>query len=101
MARNPLSRIRLVYRRSSPLLKGVVLAAIVLSTAALITMGAAIRNTREKTEDARRQAARLEELNQELQDRINDLGSVQSVEQIAREELGLVDPDTVIFEPVD
>ena len=37
--------------------------------------------------------------NQELQDKIDDLGSVQSVQDIAREELGLVDPDTIVIQP--
>ena len=40
----------------------------------------------------------LEQENQILRDRISILGTVESVKQIARDILGLVDPDTVIFE---
>ena len=98
---NPFSRIRLVYRRSSTALKCVVLATIVLSTAALLALRATINAEQQKQEDLRHQAAVLEETIQEYQDRIDDLGSVQSVEQIAQDELGLVDPDTVILNPVD
>ena len=99
--RNPFSRIRLVYRRSSTLLKCVVLATIVLSMAALLALRGAILESRQQQEDLRQQAAILEEENRELEDRIDGLGSVQSVEQIAQDELGLVDPDTVILNPVD
>ena len=49
-------------------------------------------------------AARITELEQEnaaLQENINNLDTVQGVEQIARDELGLVDPDTVLIQPGD
>ena len=98
---NPFKQIRLVYRRSSTLLKCVVLAAIVLSMAALLALRATITAEQQKQEDLRHQAAVLEETIQEYQDRIDDLGSVQSVGQIAQDELGLVDPNTVILDPVE
>lgn len=98
---NPLNRIRLVYRRSSLLLKCVVLATIVLSTAALITLRASILEVEARTELLRAQAAELEWSNQELQERIAELGTIQSVIRIAGEKLGLVTPDTTFFHPVD
>lgn len=97
---NPLSRIRLVYRRSGKVTKAIVLAAVVLSTATLLSLSAAIRECRTAAEDLRAQAAALEQDNSRLQENIDALGTIQSVMQIARDELGLVDPDTVIFEPV-
>ena len=93
-----LSRIRLVYRRSSILTKCVVLAAILLSTVTVITLGAVRRETIAQTEALRQEAAYLEQENQKLRDSISILGTVESVKQIARDILGLVDPDTVIFE---
>lgn len=93
-----LSRIRLVYRRSSPLTKCVVLAAILLSTVTVITLGAVRREAQAQTEALRQEAAVLEQENQELRDSISILGTVESVKQIAKDVLGLVDPDTVIFE---
>lgn len=99
--RNPLHRIRLVYRRSSILLKCVVLATIVLSTAALITLRASILEIETRTELLRSQAAELELSNQELQERIAELGTIQSVIRIAGEKLGLVSPDTTFFRPSD
>ena len=48
----------------------------------------------------RDEAAAIEHANSELEQKTADLGSVQSVQDIAKEELGLVDPDTVIIEPI-
>lgn len=98
---NPFRRIRLVYRRSSPLLKCVVLAAIVLSTAALLTLHFTIRQTRQHTESLRTEAALLEQENRELTENIAQVGTIQSIKRIAMEELGLVDPDAEFFQPVD
>ena len=95
------SRIRLVYRRSSTLLKCVVLTAIVLSTVALVALYFTISETRQQTEDLRIQAARLEQENQQLTQAIAEAGTVQSIKRIAMEELGLVDPDTIIIENAD
>ena len=101
MAKQPSSRIRLVYRRSSPLMKCVVLATIVLSTAALLTLRMAIGDTRAQTDDLRQQAAVLEQQNQTLQQDIAELDTVQGIKHIATEVLGLVEPDTVFFTPIE
>jgi len=96
---NPFSRIRLVYRRSSLLLKCVVLAAIVLSTVALLTISFSIRKTQQDTQLLKDHAIRLEQENQQLAEDISEIGTVQSIKRIAREELDLVDPDAEFFEP--
>ena len=98
---NPFSRIRLVYRRSSTLLKCVVLTAIVLSTVALLTLRISIGQEKEKAEAFRAQAAGLEQANSQLQQDIDQLGTVQSIKDIAGEKLGLVDPDAIFFTPVN
>ena len=98
---NPFSRIRLVYRRSSLLLKCVVLVAIILSTAALLTIRYSIRSSQQELDHLRNQAARLEQENQELDQQTGALGTVDSIKQIAQEELDLVDPDAIIFHTVD
>ena len=99
--KNPFSRIRLVYRRSSPLLKCIVLVAIILSTAALLTIRYSIRSSQQELEQLRNQAARLEQENQQLDQQTSELGTVDSIKQIAQEELDLVDPDAIIFHTVD
>ncbi|MBQ6839356.1 MAG: cell division protein FtsL [Oscillospiraceae bacterium] len=99
--KNPFRRIRLVYRRSSTLLKCAVLAVIVLSTVALLAIHVAIGQTRQDAEALRSQAARLEKENRQLTQAIAEVGTVQSIKRIAMEELGLVDPDSEFFDPVD
>jgi len=93
------NRIRLVYRRGSTLAKVVVLSAIVLSTAALLTLQSTIQNTQSQSENLKSQAAKLEQENDRLEQDISELGSLDSMENIAQDELGLVDPDTVIIVP--
>ena len=95
----PRGRIRLVFSRSSTLLKCIVLVAIILSTMALLTLRLAILDAKEKTNAMRNEAAALEKENSQLEKSLADLGTVQSVKELAGKLLGLVDPDTVIFLP--
>ena len=97
--KNPLSSIKLVYRRSRPLTKIVVLAAVVLSILALLTLRSAILTTREDTEDLRNQAMALEQENSRLEQYIEELGTVRAIIRIAQEKLGLVEPDSIIIQP--
>ena len=94
-----LSRIRLVYRRSSTLTKCVVLATIVLSTAALTTLRLGIDQYQAQTDQVRAQAAQLEQENRKLTAYIAELGTEKSIKRIANLELGLVDPDSQFFTP--
>ena len=94
-----LKRFRLVYRKSTPLTKAVVLSAIVLSLVALLTIRLAINATNDRISDLSGQAAGLEQNNQELQEDIDKLGTVDSVIEIAQKIWDLVFPDTVIIEP--
>ena len=94
-----LKRIKLVRRRSSNLSKIVVIVTIVLCMGALGTLRLAMNKIENQTEDLRSKAAALEEENRILEERIQDIDSVQSVKDIAEEELGLVSPDTVVFQP--
>ena len=93
------SHIKLVRQRSSNLSKIVVMITIVLCMGALCTLRLAMTTIENKTDDLRAQAAALEQDNSDLEGKIQDLGSVQSVHDIAQEELGLVSPDTVVFQP--
>ena len=92
-------RRRLVVRSGSPALKIVMTVLIVFSMAALTALAWVRGSIRSQVEDLRQEAAALEQENRELQEKINALGSVQSVQDIAREELGLVDPNTVVIQP--
>ena len=89
-------KVKIVFRSSSRLLKLVVTVLILFSVAALLAL-AWVRGG--IAGQIQKEAAAMEQENQELQDKIDDLGSVQSVQDIAREELGLVDPDTIVIQP--
>lgn len=95
----PFRRFRLVYRRSSTLVKCMVIAALVAGIAALLILRGAIVQARKQKEELRQQAAQLEQANKDLEYSISQMGTVQSVTELAERLLGLVDPDTVIFQP--
>ena len=96
---NLTSRIRLVYKRSSKATKVAVCVAVVLSTVTLLVLRSATLNAQAQAEALRDQAQKLEQENSRLETQIEGLGTAESVEQIAQDELGLVDKDTVIIEP--
>lgn len=97
--KSPFSRIRLVYQRSSTLVKCVVLAAIIVSTAALLTLRMAITDAKAREEELRKQAAVLEQENNKLSEDIEKVDTIDGMKDIAEDKLGLVDPDTIIFIP--
>ncbi len=94
-----LSRIQFGRRRSSNATKLVVAVSIVLCMVALITLRLSMNDLQNRTEKLYNRAAALEQENSSLENKIANLGTVQSVMEIAKEELGLVQPDTVIFVP--
>ena len=94
-----MNNVRLVKARSSKLTKVAVCLAIVLSTVALLTLHAATLDAKAQAEDLKDQAQKLEQNNNQLESNIEGLGSLEGVEQIAKDELGMVDPDTVIIKP--
>ena len=94
-----IGKVQVILRHSSPVLKAVVIVLIVFSMAALTALAWVRGSIRSQVEDLRQEAAALEQENRELQEKIDALGSVQSVQDIAQEELGLVNPDTVLIQP--
>lgn len=99
MKKNPFRHIRLVYRRSSLLVKSVVLATLVVSILALIVLRVSIQSQQGQQADLEYQAALLEQENRSLTKQIAELGTVESVKRIATLQLGLVDPDSQFFTP--
>ena len=93
------SRIRLVIQKSRTATVAVIVAAILFSTVALLIFNAIVQTVNAQTDALRDQAALLEQENAKLETSIDQLGSVDSVEDIAKEELGLINPDSVIIEP--
>ena len=99
--RSILSQYQLQYRRTSTLNKVVIAAAVVLSSITLLSLRLVQWEAEENLADLRQQAAALEQSNNELRQDIDELGTADSIREIAQEELGLVDPDTIIFENAD
>ena len=93
------SRIRLVYKRSSTLAKVLVLSAVVLSTVTLLCLRSLILEAEAQNAAILSQAAQQEQENAKLEQKIDSLGTLDSVIQIAKDELGLEEPDTVILVP--
>ena len=96
-----LNRFQLQYRRTPALHKVVVSAAIVLSSLTLISLRVGHWEAKAKLAQLQERYAVLEQQNQELREDIDRLGTVDSIRDIAMEELGLVDPDTIIIENAD
>ena len=93
-----LSRIRPVYRPSSLLLKCIVLATLVIGTAVLLFIGDLLPKTDQVTDSKRKEAAALEAENQQYRENMGLQNTVAGIKKIARDVLGLVDPDTIIFD---
>lgn len=69
-----------------------------LTAAALGTLRWVEHRMARQTEELRTQAAQVQYENDQLARYALELGSVKSVERIAREELGMVSPDTILIE---
>lgn len=93
------SGIQIKLVRSSTLWKTLVLVVLVLSIACLMVLRAHLLEAKGEAEALRSQAAQLEQENSRLQTYVQQLGTVQGIIRIAQEELGLVQPDTIIFDP--
>lgn len=94
-------RFQIKLQRTYPLTKVVVAAAIVLSAVTLVTMRTCQQENQQKLDNLYAQAAALEEENAGLEARIDNIGTVESIRQIAAEELGMVDPDSIIFDGIN
>ena len=100
MANPPLfQRIRLVYRRSSLLLKVLVLVTILASAAALLALRGLMLGYQQQRQALQSQALQLQQENAELTEHIAELGTEDSIRRIAMEELGLMDPNGQFFNP--
>ena len=94
-------RIRLVFCRSNPRTKLLLLLMLVLLTTLLLGMRVYLMDAKSQNVALREQAAALEQENDRLDHNIAVRGTIQGVKQIAGEELGLVDPNTTFFTPVE
>lgn len=95
------SRIQVKYRRTSMPVKALVLAMLVVCILTLMALRFSLMQTKKELNSLRAEAQVLQQENKRLQKSIDQLGTVQSVTDLAEQLLGLVDPNTVIFEAED
>ena len=95
----PIGKVKVVRRRSRLLTKVVVLAAVLLSVATLLTLLLVIQSTRAQTEALKTEAVQLNRENSRLELYIQELGTIKGIIRIAQEELGLIEPDSIILDP--
>ena len=97
--KNSKASVQIIWRHSSLLLKILVIVLIVFSMAAMAALGWVQVSIRNQTEQMKAEAAALEERIKELEDRIQNIDSVQTIRDIAKEELGMVTSDTILIQP--
>ena len=97
--KKPFQNVKVVVRPSTPALKIIVIVVILLSMVALVALSWVRSSIQAQTREMQEQAAELEYENDVLSDKIANLDSEQSIQEIAEEELDLVRPDAVIIDP--
>ena len=92
-------RVRLVFRPSTPLLKILVVLLLTFSLVALVALTWVRVRVERQTAELRGEAVAVAGANKTLEERLSDMDSDKTVRGIAREELGLAEPGTVIIQP--
>jgi cell division protein FtsL len=92
-------RFKLKIKRSSQSTKIAVCGTIVISVISLLALHASTLDAQEQVEAWRTKAQQLEQEKQRLEDKITNLGTLEGIKDIAQDELGLTDPDSIIIEP--
>ena len=95
----PPKNVKVEVRPASNILKIILIVLILFSIVALVALRWVHNGILTQIDDLKQEASGLEHANEELDRKTQELGSVQSIEDIAREELGLVDPDTILVDP--
>lgn len=89
---------RVVFQRSTLGTRIALLVMLCVCIAAMAVAGLAIYTAKRDTATLRQQALDLEKRNEQLEEYLSKLGSVDAIVRIAQEELGLYLPDTVLFD---
>ena len=94
----PQKQVKVEVRPASNILKIILIILILFSIVALIALRWVHNGILTQIDELKDEASGLEYANEVLDKKTEELGSVQSIQDIAKEELGLVDPDTVIID---
>ena len=95
----PPKKVKVEVRPASNILKIILTILILFSIVALIALRWVHNGILTQIDDLKDEASELEHANEVLDQKTQELGSVQSIQDIAQEELGLVDPDTILIDP--
>ena len=88
----PQKKVKVEVRPASNILKVLLIVLILFSIVALIALRWVHNGILNQIDELKDEASGLEHANAELDRKTEELGSVQSIQDIAKEELGLVDP---------
>ena len=95
----PPKKVKVEVRPASNILKIILTVLILFSIVALIALRWVHNGILTQIDELKDEASGLEHANSVLEQKTEDLGSVQSIQDIAQEELGLLDPDTILIDP--
>ena len=95
----PQKTVKVEVRPASNILKVILIALILFSIVALISLRWVHSGILAEIAGLKDEASGLEYANEVLEQKTEELGSIQSIQDIAKEELGLVDPDTILIDP--
>ena len=95
----PPKQVKVEVRPASNILKIILILLILFSIVTLIALRWVHNGILTQIDELKDEASGLEYANEVLEQKTEDLGSVQSIQDIAKEELGLVDPDTILIDP--
>lgn len=93
-----IGKVQIFLTKSGSRLKFPLTVLLVFSLAALTALWWAEYDMQRQTEQLRAEAAQIQQENEELKQYTKELGTINSVERIAQEELGMVVPGTVLIE---
>ena len=94
-----IGKTQIIWNHSSALLKILVILLLVFSMVALVALNWVRISIANQTEAMRAEAAAVEAANQKLTERIENKDSQQVIRDIAKEELRMVSPDTILIQP--
>ena len=94
--KNIFQKYRFVFQPSPLVLKFALLITILVAVVSLSVLGGYIANIHAQTENLRHYAGELEQKIDHLEDKLDSLGTVESVTDIAGDELGMVDGEATV-----
>lgn len=92
--------VNVVLRPASLALKIMVAVLLLSSIAALAALNWVHTGLQAQTEELRREAAAIEYANSVLTEKTGQSDSIQNIQAIAEQSLGLVSPDAVLIDPI-